>query len=525
MKESPQLPDTAFNGSAWPKISIVTPSYNQGQFIEETIRSVLLQGYPNLEYVIIDGGSTDNTVEIIKKYEPWLAYWESVPDRGQSHAINKGFAHATGEIFGWLNSDDLYTLGSLRKVAASFIESKCDVLSGNTIYLEARGRGGKKTPSMSSVSEMLRTYLSAAPQPSTFWTSKGWDQYGPLDEDLHYRMDYALFLCFAGSDLKWISCNDDLALFRHHQDQKTWSWSDRKFHLEKDAAIRRFAQYDNFSQRYSKEIKRGLYFEGWLVSWMAVNLASMDGTQAFLKLLTAPFYNWRCLFMLLFYRKALGKLFEQIRRQFFNNTKRMIQGGNNTILYDNAILSSVTFDIKGEGNKIEIMEGCVLKNLTFYIKGNNHKVFMDKGCEFRHGGSIWIADSDCSLIIGEKSTFEDVHLALTEPGSQIAIGRDCMFAYDIDVRTGDSHSIISLESNARINYAENVFIGDHVWVGAHSIILKGVSIPDNSVVATGSVVTRSFETSGIIVGGNPATIIKKGITWSRERIRMQRDDL
>jgi glycosyltransferase involved in cell wall biosynthesis len=93
-----------------PKISIVTPSFNQGMFLEKTILSVLEQGYPNLEYIIIDGGSSDNSVEIIKKYEKHLAYWESEPDQGQSHAINKGFERATGEIFGWLNSDDWYAI-------------------------------------------------------------------------------------------------------------------------------------------------------------------------------------------------------------------------------------------------------------------------------------------------------------------------------------------------------------------------------------------------------------------------------
>ena len=99
-EDSPQLPDTMPDGSPWPKISIVTPSLNQGPFIEETIRSVLLQGYPNLEYIIMDGGSTDESIEIIKKYEPWLAYWESEPDRGQSHAINKGFQRASGDSNG-----------------------------------------------------------------------------------------------------------------------------------------------------------------------------------------------------------------------------------------------------------------------------------------------------------------------------------------------------------------------------------------------------------------------------------------
>jgi acetyltransferase-like isoleucine patch superfamily enzyme len=183
-----------------------------------------------------------------------------------------------------------------------------------------------------------------------------------------------------------------------------------------------------------------------------------------------------------------------------------------------AILSSVEFDIHGNDNKILIREDCVLNNVRFYIRGNNHSILIDKDCRFNRGGNIWFEDNDCSLFIGEKSTFENVHLALTEPHSQIKIGRDCMFADDIDVRTGDSHLIISQENNERINYAEDILIGDHVWVAAHTILLKGSSISENSVVATGSVVTRRFETKGIIIGGNPSKQIREGITWSRERI-------
>ena len=104
----------------YPKISIVTPSFNQGIFLEATIQSVLNQNYPNLEYIVIDGGSTDNSVKIIKKYEKYLSYWVSESDRGQSHAINKGFTISTGEIMGWLNSDDLYTSGALNHVANVF---------------------------------------------------------------------------------------------------------------------------------------------------------------------------------------------------------------------------------------------------------------------------------------------------------------------------------------------------------------------------------------------------------------------
>ena len=101
----------------YPKITVVTPNYNYGHYLEETIRSVLLQGYPNLEYIIIDGGSTDNSVEIIKKYESYVTYWESKPDRGQTHAINKGLERATGEIFNWINSDDILMPGALLAIA------------------------------------------------------------------------------------------------------------------------------------------------------------------------------------------------------------------------------------------------------------------------------------------------------------------------------------------------------------------------------------------------------------------------
>jgi len=116
-EETPPLPPIMLDGKPWPKISIVTPSYNQGQFIEETIRSILLQNYPNLEYIIIDGASTDNSVDIIKKYERWITYWVTEKDRGQAQAINKGIYRASGDIFNWINSDDLLLPKVLRLVA------------------------------------------------------------------------------------------------------------------------------------------------------------------------------------------------------------------------------------------------------------------------------------------------------------------------------------------------------------------------------------------------------------------------
>src|SRR5262245_47037233 len=116
-EESERLPDQMPDGCPWPLISVVTPSLNQGKFIEETIRSVLLQGYPELEYIIIDGGSNDGSVEIIKKYSPWITYWVSEPDGGQSEAINRGLKRASGEFASWINSDDLLCKNALRSHA------------------------------------------------------------------------------------------------------------------------------------------------------------------------------------------------------------------------------------------------------------------------------------------------------------------------------------------------------------------------------------------------------------------------
>src|SRR5467141_2605988 len=130
-QETQSLPSGRADSSPWPRISIVTPSYNQGEFIEETIRSILLQGYPDLEYIVMDGGSTDGSVNIIKKYERWLAYWISENDRGQVHAINKGFSRASGVIYNWINSDDSLRPGALGFIAT--VNSRladADIISG-----------------------------------------------------------------------------------------------------------------------------------------------------------------------------------------------------------------------------------------------------------------------------------------------------------------------------------------------------------------------------------------------------------
>jgi hypothetical protein len=175
---------------------VVTPSYNQGQFLEETLRSVLLQGYPNLEYLVMDGGSTDTSVEIIRRYAPYLDGWVSEADRGQSHAIEKGFAHATGDLLAWLNSDDLFLPGALFTVARRFLAEPGPVLVyGDAEYIEPDGQPGAGAPCAQPYDRRwMLEHSNMVPQPSAFFSRKAYREAGGLDENLHYTMDLDLWL-------------------------------------------------------------------------------------------------------------------------------------------------------------------------------------------------------------------------------------------------------------------------------------------------------------------------------------------
>jgi len=197
--------------------------------------------------------------------------------------------------------------------------------------------------------------------------------------------------------------------------------------------------------------------------------------------------------------------------------KRNIQGRNHVIdIHPTAVMDGVEFEITGEGHHISIGRKAALKNVHFRIIGKNHRIVISENCCFEAGGSLWMADENGLIHISAGTTFVNVHLAVTENNSQIIIGEDCMFASNIDVRTGDSHPVLDLAGN-RLNPAKSVKIGDHVWVAGHCSILKGVSLPSHTVVGIRSTVTRSFDESHIAIGGVPAKILKRGVTWGRVR--------
>lgn len=217
--------------SAYPKISIITPSYNQAEFLERTILSVLNQDYQNIEYIIIDGGSTDGSLDIIQKYEDRLAYWVSESDRGQSHALNKGFLAATGEIFAWINSDDIYTEGAISNVIQFFIDhpeasvvyGDGDTIDRNDKFLYHHKSGDFDLNRLFKINFIF--------QPATFFKRQVIEEISPIEESLNYVMDYNLWLKAAlASNVCYMPST--LAQFRYHSESKTISEADHFFSEE-----------------------------------------------------------------------------------------------------------------------------------------------------------------------------------------------------------------------------------------------------------------------------------------------------
>ena len=208
-------------GSSWPKISIVTPSYNQAQFLEETILSVLNQGYPNLEYIIIDGGSTDGSVDIIRGYEGRLADWVSERDQGQTHAIQKGFDRSTGEILGWLNSDDTYQPGALLAVGEAFARHpEAGVVYGNANLIDASGKFMRELRSVKYHPLALPVAMNIH-QASTFWRRSLFDRVGKLNMEYQFGgMDYELFFRFVKANAGFFFVRKALANYRQHEASK-----------------------------------------------------------------------------------------------------------------------------------------------------------------------------------------------------------------------------------------------------------------------------------------------------------------
>ncbi len=243
-------------GPQFPKISIVTPSFNQGNFLEQTILSVLNQNYPNLEYIILDGGSTDNSVDIIRKYEDRITFWESKPDKGQADAIYRGFEKSTGDILAWINSDDYYLEEAFIRVGEFFLHHpEVQWAIGDGIFVDAHNNKLLDCYCPPVDHDRLLHFGMTFLQPAMFIRREYFFKYGGFDRELKFSFDYDLVLRLSKSSPPGI-INSMLVAFRLHKQSKTEAKSKNDDlvdqQLKKDFGI-------TYPKYFKFDIKRVIY--------------------------------------------------------------------------------------------------------------------------------------------------------------------------------------------------------------------------------------------------------------------------
>lgn len=211
-----------------------------------------------------------------------------------------------------------------------------------------------------------------------------------------------------------------------------------------------------------------------------------------------------------------SKLFNSLFTVLLRNTSISSTGERNSIEASQAIVINSSIEIIGNSCQIIIGKGTLLDNCKIWMSGNNQKLIIKEGCRIRNT-SFWLEDGKNLIQIGKGLTCEGAHIAATEPSGKIELGDDCMLSYDIDIRNGDSHVILSEDGSTRLNYPEDVKIASHVWIGAHSRILKGSVISENCIVGTGTILSNIEIEPNSLVAGVPGKVIKSKVNWGRDR--------
>lgn len=217
-----------------------------------------------------------------------------------------------------------------------------------------------------------------------------------------------------------------------------------------------------------------------------------------------------------------NRFVQKLLSEIYNRRKQKISGQNNQVISDRKCWSNVKYDIEGNNNIIEVKPGRAFADITIFIRGNNHKLIIGENCICR-GITFWLEGDNCEINIGRESRIATSTFSALEHNKKILVGEDCMISYDVEIKTGDSHCIMNNDTRKRVNFDQDIILENHVWIGAHVVVMKGVKIGHNSVIATKAVVTKDVPPHSI-VAGIPAKVVKENIDWSREQIYDQDEE-
>ena len=271
---APELDSPIRAAGCWPRITVATPSFNQGCYLEAAIRSVLSQNYPNLEYIVIDGGSGDESIEILRKYSPWLSYWCSESDRGQAHALNKCLARASGEFFNWINADDLLAPGALFRVAEA-ARGGNELFAGVCLNFDSAGHQTRiRNAGLSAGGLILGHPGSVFHQPALWWRRSWIERCGGIDERFDLAFDYDLLLRYLHLRPRIGYTEAVLAAFRLHPGSKTCSQVEA-YAPERERILRTLAEREDLPE-LRLLCRRRLRQLRW---WRELDLVSKDATR------------------------------------------------------------------------------------------------------------------------------------------------------------------------------------------------------------------------------------------------------
>lgn len=527
----------AFN----PLVSIVIPVYNGSNYLREAIDSALAQTYKNIEVLVINDGSNDGgkTRDIALSYGDRIRYFEK-ENGGVATALNLGIREMRGEYFSWLSHDDVYDkkriiedIKVLRENKGKITFSRIAIIDHQGFYQKEFDVGIKKVESPYDVMRLNGINMCSMTVQRACLKKVGlFNEKNRTIQDVEMSLLLAKYYPFFYNANAITYCRD-------HPNRGSYSlkkehYNDSKYmcdFIKNNFSINEFFSVSddvNDNQQLGKlYVQLGNIYN----IFHGYDHADECYRSAF-KLKHRKMSKLYILYLLGSKRMhsfPYRQLFEAVEKTYYfmktiknkeitlsRFQKRIIKGKNNVVLYQGAFLKKTTLNITGNNNTIIIGKGSRLDNVKINISGDEHSLVIGYDCIIT-SGDINFEDNKCKISIGDGTIiYHDFHIAALDSGN-VLIGDCCLFSSFVDLRTSDSHSIIDLRTNKRINKGEDVHVGNRVWLGTGVVVLKGGVIGNDSIVGFRSIVTNKIP-SNVVAVGMPAKVTRKNVKWITERI-------